>query len=160
MGLKIRQLLILELLTATLLFFAGATMNNIPNPPKEEPKQKAEVVAIEAEAVNATTSPYESEVKEYFKDTPVLARIAYCESKFQQYDKEGDVLRGGLSPKDIGIMQVNEYYHGIAARKLGFDIYEVEGNLGYAKWLYKKEGTKPWASSSKCWTKYEEIAKK
>lgn len=143
-----------------MLFLAGATMNNAPTPPKEDTKQKVEVIAIETEAVNATTSPYESEVKEYFKDTPVLARIAYCESKFRQYDKDGDVLRGVVTPNDIGIMQVNEYYHGIAAQKLGFDIYGVEGNLGYAKWLYKKEGTKPWISSAKCWTKYGEIAKK
>lgn len=125
-------------------------MNNTPNPPKEDIKQKAETTDVVM--INATTSPYEGDVREYFRDTPILAKIAYCESKFQQYDKDGNVLRGTLTPDDLGIMQVNEYYHGTAAKKLGFNIHNVKGNLGYAKWLYEKEGTKPWASSAKCWT--------
>lgn len=125
-------------------------MNNTPNPPKEDFKQKTEVT--NTEVANATTSQYESVVREYFKEIPVLTKIAYCESKFQQYDKGGNVLRGTLTPDDLGIMQVNEYYHGTAAKKLGFNIHEVDGNLGYAKWLYEKEGTRPWMSSSKCWT--------
>jgi hypothetical protein len=31
------------------------------------------------------------------------------------------------------------------------DIYSLEGNMAYAKFLYENEGTKPWRSSSKCW---------
>ena len=92
-------------------------------------------------------------VREYFSDTPLLAEIAKCESSFRQFDKNGDVLRGKVNRSDIGLMQVNEYYHGAPAKKLGFDIYTVDGNLAYAKWLYNREGGQPWKSSSPCWGK-------
>lgn len=92
-------------------------------------------------------------VREYFSDTPLLAEIAKCESSFRQFDKNGDVLRGKVNSSDVGLMQVNEYYHGEPAKKLGFDIYSVDGNLAYAKWLYKREGGQPWKASSPCWSK-------
>lgn len=57
-------------------------------------------------------------------------------------------------------MQINEYYHKDTAKRLGYNIYSLKGNMAYAKWLYKREGTAPWASSSKCWGKYAEIAMK
>ena len=93
----------------------------------------------------------ESYVREYFKETPILAEIAKCESRFRQVDKDGNVLRGEVNKSDVGLMQVNEYYHGEKAEDLGFDLTSVDGNLAYAKYLYEKEGTKPWNASAKCW---------
>ncbi len=92
-------------------------------------------------------------VREYYSDTPLLAEIARCESSFRQYSEDGKVLRGRVNGSDIGLMQVNEYYHGEPAKKLGFDIYTVDGNLAYAKWLYTREGGQPWKASSPCWSK-------
>jgi len=80
-----------------------------------------------------------------------LAEIARCESQFRQTDKGGNVLRGVVDKSDVGIMQVNEYYHGQKATDLGFDLTTVNGNLAYAKYLYSKEGTTPWNASAKCW---------
>ncbi len=93
----------------------------------------------------------EEYIKDYFKDDPVLAEIAKCESTYRQFRKDGKVIRGKVNPSDVGIMQINEIYHADRAEKLGFDIYTLEGNIAYAKWLYEKEGVKPWGSSSKCW---------
>lgn len=93
----------------------------------------------------------EKYVREYFKETPVLAEIARCESTFRQVDKAGQVLRGVVNDSDVGLMQVNEYYHGKKASELGFDLDTVNGNLDYAKYLYDKEGTKPWSASKPCW---------
>lgn len=93
----------------------------------------------------------EGYVRDYFADTPVLAEIAFCESTYRQLDVDGSVLRGDVNPKDIGIMQINERYHGTKAKEMGFDIYTLEGNLAYARHLYQTEGVKPWLSSSKCW---------
>ncbi len=102
---------------------------------------------------NAVEKPVtlEKYVREYFKETPVLAEIARCESTFRQVDKAGQVLRGVANDSDVGLMQVNEYYHGKKASELGFDLDTVNGNLDYAKYLYEKEGTKPWNASKKCW---------
>ena len=93
----------------------------------------------------------ETYVRSYFAETPILAEIARCESTFRQVGKDGNVLRGIVNKSDLGLMQVNEYYHGDKAQDLGFDLKTVDGNLAYAKYLYDKEGVAPWKASSKCW---------
>lgn len=104
----------------------------------------------------AQAQTVEEYVREYFADIPVLAAISQCESRFRQYDKNGNVLRGEQVYEDIGVMQVNETYHKKTAEKLGLDLSTIEGNVAYARYLYEKEGTKPWNSSKKCWGKSQE----
>lgn len=100
----------------------------------------------------------EAYVRDYFKDTPILAEIARCESTFRQFDSDGNVIRGIVNKGDIGIMQINKYYHEEDAAKLGFDIYTIDGNLGYGRYLYQKYGSDPWSSSSKCWKQDQKIS--
>lgn len=100
----------------------------------------------------------EETVNEYFKDTPILSKVAFCESRYRQFDADGQVLRGVVNPKDVGVFQINEDYHLGDSQKLGIDIYTLEGNLAYAKHLYEKQGSAPWVHSSKCWSKGEGIA--
>ena len=90
-------------------------------------------------------------VKQYYADTPILADIAWCESRIRHVDKDGDILRGVVNSKDIGVMQINTRYHEEQAEVLNLDLHTLDGNLAYAKHLYEKEGTKPWASSKACW---------
>ncbi|MDP3661465.1 MAG: hypothetical protein Q8R17_01255 [bacterium] len=99
----------------------------------------------------------EQYVRDYFADNPVLSEIAKCESRFRHFDRNG-VLRGDYDRNDVGVMQINERYHAERAQKLGFDIKTLEDNLSYAKWLYEKEGLKPWASSGKCWKGAQTLA--
>jgi hypothetical protein len=107
------------------------------------------------QGINAITKPItlESYVREYFAETPILVEIAKCESRFRQFGKDGNVLRGEVNKSDLGLLQVNKYYHGERAEDLGFDLMTVDGNLAYAKYLYDKEGTTPWNASKKCWDK-------
>ena len=100
----------------------------------------------------------ESKVRLYFADTPIMAEIVKCESQFRQFNSDGTTFRGVVNNQDVGIAQVNEYYHAKRAKKLGYDIYTIEGNMAYAKLLYKEEGTDPWISSAPCWKK-SEVAK-
>ena len=90
-------------------------------------------------------------VEEYFADIPVMADIAYCESRFRQYDGDGNLFRGWVDSADVGVMQVNERYHLEDSKKLGYDIHTVDGNLGYARHLYDTQGVQPWKSSAPCW---------
>jgi hypothetical protein len=101
-------------------------------------------------------------VTDYFKDIPILAEIAACESHYRQFDSNGKVLRGQKNQYDVGVMQINELYHLEASEKLDVDIYTLDGNVAYARYLYEKQGAKPWMSSSACWAKpsKSEIAKK
>lgn len=97
-------------------------------------------------------------IAEHFTDTPILKKIAVCESQNRQFDETGAVLRGKVNSQDVGVMQINEKYHLEAAKKLGLDIYTLEGNTDYAKHLYKTQGVKPWVHSSSCWDKTNEFA--
>ena len=105
-----------------------------------------------------TNEGIEAQAKAYFKDTPILANIAFCESSYRQYDTNGKPLRGVVNKGDVGVMQINKYYQGDKAKALGDDLNTPEGNMAYAKYLYEKEGTKPWNSSSACWRSDEASA--
>jgi hypothetical protein len=97
-------------------------------------------------------------VSEYFADLPIMVDIARCESQFRQNDKDGTTLRGVVNSADVGVMQINEKYHLVDSKKLGYDIHTIEGNMEYARYLYEKQGARPWISSSACWAKYSNIA--
>jgi hypothetical protein len=96
-------------------------------------------------------------VNEAFKhefDPQLGLKIARCESQFRQVDvKTGEVLRGVHNPKDAGVFQINETFHLEDSKKLGFDIYTLEGNVGYAMYLLKKDGPRHWNWSKPCWGK-------
>ncbi len=90
-------------------------------------------------------------VNEFFKEDPIMVKIAWCESRFRQYDKDGNLFRGIVNNHDVGVMQINTDYHADEALKLGMDLTTIDGNMAYAKRLYDREGTTPWLSSSPCW---------
>ena len=102
----------------------------------------------EAEAREKST---EEIVREYFNDIPILIDVAFCESSFRQFDNGGNVLRGMINPEDIGILQINEYWHLEDSKAMGWDIYTLEGNLAYARYLYSIQGLGPWGWSKDCW---------
>lgn len=91
------------------------------------------------------------EAIKFFKDDPILVQVARCESSFRQVDEDGKILRGKANRSDVGLMQINEYYHKEKATSLGMNLRTIEGNMAYAKYLYDKEGLTPWASSKACW---------
>ena len=83
----------------------------------------AVAAAVQAPAVPAAQS-VEQYVREYFKDAPVMAEIARCESRFRQYDSAGRVLRNEQGSSAMGVFQIMASIHAASAKKnLGFDIY-------------------------------------
>lgn len=101
-------------------------------------------------------------INDYFADIPILAEIAKCESRYRQFNSEGNVLKGRRDRRDTGVMQINLFYHAQTADKLGLDVHDLDDNVAYARYLYEKQGAKPWMSSSACWAKFSksEIAKR
>ena len=120
-------------------------------------------IEVKAEDYQPITDPKNVEkfVNDYFADIPVLAKIAKCESRYRQFNSEGEVLRGKQNRYDRGVMQINVLYHAQTAEELGLDIHNIDDNVAYARYLYEKEGAKPWMSSSKCWANFtqSEIAR-
>jgi hypothetical protein len=122
----------------------------------------APIEATTTTAITATTTAnlninknysLKQKVKNFTSDKPLMAEIASCESHNRQYAKDGSVLRGRVNNKDVGLFQINEYYHLERSKKLGYDIYSVEGNMAYARRLFNEEGPIPWSSSAPCWSK-------
>ncbi len=105
--------------------------------------------------LNSDSYTVEEKVSLYFADIPVMTEIARCESHFRQTTLDGQVIRGEVDSADVGVMQINERYHLETATKLGLNIHTLEGNMLYARYLYEREGTKPWNASAKCWKKSE-----
>lgn len=134
----------------------GVTNQSMPQTtPFATSSQTEEHITTPFKTKIATSTPPDVSVRgvvsEYFADIPELVNVARCESHFRQFDKNGRVLRGAVNRSDLGVMQINEYYHGEQAKKLGLDLYSMEGNMAYARSLYEREGLTPWNSSSKCW---------
>lgn len=129
------------------MMFSSVTGTSMPIVSLNAPTVDTITVEQKLDANSMTTEEY---VREYFSDIPVMAEIARCESRFRHY-VNGEVLRGEMVPQDRGVMQVNEYYHLEDSKKLGFNIYTLEGNVAYARYLYEKQGTRPWRASAKCW---------
>lgn len=109
----------------------------------------ASIIAF-ATTTHARTS-VESEVRQQFAGLPVMVSIARCESGFRQFDERGRVLKNPNSSA-TGVMQIMSSIHRRHAARLGYDIYTLSGNLGYAKHLFETEGTRPWNASRRCWS--------
>ena len=93
-------------------------------------------------------------VREYFRGTPVMVRIAKCESGFKHFDPdEPNGLNNNPSPSSsaAGIFQILLKTHGPKARGMGLDLRTVNGQLGYARYLYRHNGTRDWKATRKCW---------
>ena len=85
-----------------------------------------------------------------FIDLPIALQIisVECESGGIHYNKNETVLKSPTS--DYGIMQINRI-HKEDAKKLGYDIMTPSGNMGWALYLYKKNGLRDWRYSKSCW---------
>jgi hypothetical protein len=141
------------------LVLASAYMVDMPKDAMSDAvliANKAKAVSVtELKLTNKKNDPvtFEEYVREYYTDTPILAEIAFCESSFRHFAPDGEAVRGKVNKGDVGVMQINEYYHEDTANKLGLDLETIDGNLAYAQYLYDREGAAPWVSSSKCWKK-------
>lgn len=102
-----------------------------------------EVVTV----VKETPAQIEVIVRQTFVDEPIMIHIAKCESTFRQYYDSGTVFKG--AGRYVGIFQIDEIIHNSAAQSLGFDIYTVEGNIGYANHIFQNEGSRPWLNCSR-----------
>lgn len=86
-------------------------------------------------------------VEALFGPTSPMVDIIRCESHFRQFDASGVILRSYTD--DVGIAQINIDAHGEEALRMGIDIYSIEGNLQFARYLFDLQGTLPWVCAKK-----------
>lgn len=99
----------------------------------------------------APTYNTEKIVRSYFKDIPVMAEIARCESTFRHQLPDGSILQGRVDPADTGVMQINKRYHQASATAMELNLDDIYHNMAYARHLYETQGTQPWSASMPCW---------
>lgn len=143
---------------------AAAVLPAITSPVASNPEGTETSIEVKSEDYQpiSDSKNVEKFVEDYFADIPVMAKIAYCESRNRHLDKNGQILKGEKTPLDRGVMQINLYFHEETATKMGLDLHDLDDNVAYARYLYEKQGVKPWMASSKCWTELNssEVAKK
>lgn len=101
---------------------------------------------------------------QFFEDNDATEMIPVikCESNFQHYDANGEILQNMEGSNAIGVAQIMSSKHPDPKivtrynRKFDmdmevddFDITTLEGNLGYALVLYKVRGTRDWECGQK-----------
>ena len=93
--------------------------------------------------------------KSYGQDPELVLAIIKCEG--EQYRTLGNNTNYDKQDRawstDIGLFQINDYYHAKTAEKMGIDIHTDRGNIVYAMWLMQKNGTRDWSASKQCWQK-------
>jgi hypothetical protein len=86
-------------------------------------------------------------------DSPVMDRIAKCESGNMHYKNGQVIIRPNTNGTvDIGRYQINSVWNKKAS-ELGLDLTKEKDNEVFAMWLYKNRGTNDWYSSASCWNK-------
>ena len=83
----------------------------------------------------------------------MLMKICRAESGGKQFKADGHVLRGKITPSDIGFCQINETYWNDKARDMGIDIYTEQGNKDMAIYIFNNYGEQPWSASKDTWSK-------
>jgi hypothetical protein len=145
----------LSMVAVSLLASVHLGGTNIKSTTEDNPIYAVEEISL-AENIDPksiiSSATVKDVVKDYFKDIPILAKVAECESHFRQNGEDGNVLRGVVNSFDVGVMQINEKYHLERSEKIGVNIYSLAGNLEYARALYNESGVAPWSSSKSCWS--------
>lgn len=134
--------------------FANPTIADTPLTADKAPMgQIAQKYAINPNEPEANPAYVEQRVREYFRDIPEMIAIAECESTFRQYESDGRLLVNS-NPKSSasGVFQILYITHyDDWARSKKTHITTLEGNLAFARQLYKRYGNKPWKASRHCW---------
>lgn len=81
-------------------------------------------------------------IARYFPDVFDEAIAVFtCESGVNQFRRDGSVVTSPTS--DYGVSQINKI-HLKKSKELGQDIFTLNGNLGFARYLYDIYGWSPW----------------
>lgn len=103
-------------------------------------------------AAHLATTTVHARIEQTFGANSPMIEIARCESGLRQFKAPSVVLRNPVTP-DVGVFQINVDYHLATAKKMGINIYSLDGNIAYAKYLYDKNGVRDWTASKPCWAK-------
>jgi len=137
----IKKLIIIVLLYAiwtTTLLYNRVSSQELP------PEETLVVKTVDSEITRLASV--------YGQNGALARTIIKCESEMYGGAVNHNKIGGVIWSTDIGVWQINDYFHKDNALKMGLDIYDEWDNLEYGFILLKSEGTKPWYASKGCWS--------
>lgn len=90
--------------------------------------------------------------QEFGENHELLTKVARCESHWYQHKPDGSLLYNWEGSSAVGVFQIMESIHREKALGLGYDVRTIEGNIGFAKYLFEKDGIGHWNASKDCWS--------
>lgn len=85
----------------------------------------------------------------YKVDETLMKKIIRCESRFKIKARNTEAVVG----VDVGLGQINTFYHDKEMKRMGLDIRNVTDNIEYMAYLMAKNGTSDYQASKHCWSK-------
>ena len=112
-----------------------------------------EIIQIVKEYIELVEEPTPQELvsnyaEEYGVDLKLANAIISCESRYN----ENAIGTLAVVGEDVGLWQINSYFHKQTALSMGLDIYKVEDNIKYGFYLLSTEGVRHWYPSKLCWS--------
>jgi hypothetical protein len=86
----------------------------------------------------------------FFKNDPVMVKVAACESSFWHTLPDGKLHVSG-DGKDVGQYQLRLPVHGDELSRYGLNPADFAHNVAFATHLYRRDGLRHWNSSRSCW---------
>lgn len=128
---------------------------SINNPSQVEVRNQNVETVVEIKSDMFTRNPELSKEIDrlslkYDISSSTVREIIKCEGLEKGKTNENKI-NGKTWSKDLGWLQINDFYHTGPMNKLGLDINDKGDSLEYGFILMKKEGLKPWDASKKCW---------
>ena len=120
-------------------------------------------VSFAQTATYAILPPEKPTAAQIFAGNHILERACSCESWGdpnmvpRQFNSDGSLLwghdpvTGKPIERDLGACQINTEVWASKAIQLGVNLYTLDGNVQFAKYLYDQYGMKPWSASASCW---------
>ena len=96
-----------------------------------------------------------STAAKYGLDPVLVQKIIGCESQWKATNVHPNVRAGTTTPwsYDIGLLQINDYYHETEWEAQGLDMKNPKDNLEFGLKMMQQQGTQPWNASKNCWLK-------
>lgn len=86
---------------------------------------------------------------------PELVPVCACETTGNPHAEPVHIPSQNATA-DVGICQINLWYQGDKAKKMGLDLFKERDNIIYANNLYTEQGLSPWIHSRHCWEGHTE----
>ncbi len=91
-------------------------------------------------------------IRAVFADVPLMMHVAKCESGLV-HRENGELIQARDGSSSRGVFQVLMRIHGPQMQKMGLNPERTDHYLTYVRYLYDKQGLKPWQGSRHCWEK-------